>query len=224
MVAFWFISVSIVEYVGFLVLVLALFRYPLSHYWPQILFTSSICSLMSYALSIDNDVAGAPFIQLAAMILCMWLMFYTPLIWSVIICVSTFAVYIIFQGGVIYILFSFGWVPAVIPKTSIAIYSIQLLTAAVELLIAYYLLKKRIGFLFVPTSRENTYIWNRTGTYLFAGSILSFIWLGIIYFIYIETHIAWFPLVLGILIVVAVVLLIIMRKRNIEYVDNPGAR
>ncbi len=224
MVAFWFILVSIVEYVGFLVTVLALFRYPVNYYWPQVFFTSAICSLMSYAMSIDNNVAGAPLIQLAVMIICMWLMFHTPLIWSLIICLSAFIVYIIFQGGIIYLFYSFGWVPSVIPKTSIAIYLIQLLTATVELLIAYILIKKRIGFLFVPTSRDNTYTWNRTGTFLFIGSIVAFIMIGIIYFIYVETHIAWFPLVLGIIAVVAVVLLIIMRKRNNEYVDKPWTR
>jgi hypothetical protein len=224
MVALSFISVSIVEYVAYLVTVLALFRYPVKYYWPQILFTSSICSLMSYAMSVDNDVAGAPLIQLAVLIICMCLMFHTPLLWSVIICISTFVVFIIFQGGIIYLFYRFGWVPSIIPKTSISIYLIQLLTAAVELLIAHYLIRKRIGFLFVPTSREHNYVWNSTGVYLFIGSIISFILLIIVYFAYTHTNIVWFPVVLGILSVLAIVLLSIMRKKNSEYVDKPWTR
>jgi hypothetical protein len=224
MVAFWFISVSVVEYVGFLVAVMALFRYPVSFYWPQILFTSTICSVMSYALSVDNDVASAPLIQLAVMILCVWLMFHTPLLWSIIICIGTFAVFVVFQGGIIYILYYFGLVPSIIPKTSVAIYLIQVFTATVELLIAYILIKKRIGFLFVPTSREHPYVWNRTGILLFVGSILSFVMFGVAYVIYVRTPLTWFPILMGVYVLISVVLLYIMRKRNNEYVDKPWTR
>jgi hypothetical protein len=224
MVALWFISVSIVEYVGFLVAVLALFRYPLNYYWPQIFLTSTICSVMSYAMSVDHDIAAAPLIQLAAMIICIWLMFHTPLLWSIIICVSTFVVFTLFQGGVIYMAFYLGLVPPVLSKTGIAIYIIQIFTASVELLLAYFLIKYRIGFLFVPTSRDQPFIWNRTGILLFIGNVISFILLWAIYIIYVRTHFEWFPVLLGIYFIISMTLLYFMRKRNREYVDKPWTR
>lgn len=224
MVAFWFILVSIVEYTAIISLMLAVFRYSVKYFWPQTLFTATLCSALSYAMSVDHDIAAAPMIQLAAMIICVWLLFNTPLLWSVIMCVSTLIVFIVFQGGIIYLSFHLGFTSPVLPKAGTEIYLIQLFGAAVELLIAYYLAKHRIGFLFVPTSREQPYVWNRIGILLFIGSILAFIALGIIYIIYLQTHFKWFPILLGIYVIISFVLLYFMRKRNNEYVNKPWTR
>lgn len=201
---------------------LALFRYPVNYYWPQIVFTSTICSVLSYILSVENDIPPAPLIQMAVMILCIWLMFYTPLLWSLIVVMSFSIIYVVFQGGLIYLLFRFGMVPPVIPLIGLDTYLIQIFCSLMCLVFGYYCIRKRIGFLFVPTNREAPFSWNKTGGWLFFGSVLSFSSLGVIYRYYAKANSLWFLILLGILSTVFVGLLIAMRMKNREYVEKPG--
>jgi hypothetical protein len=224
MEALSFIGVSIIEYAGFMVAMLALFRYPVTYYWPQIVFTSVVCSALSYALSVQNDISTAPIIQLVVLALCVWLMFNTPLIWSMIMCVSSFAVYTVFQGGIVYLLFSFGWVQAVVPKASVSIYLIQLFCAAFCFVLGYYWLRKRIGFLFVPTSRDVRFVWNKTGIWLFIGSVVSCFASAIVFMIYPKPQLNWFYILLIVLLVISGVLLYILKRKNHEYVEKPWTR
>jgi hypothetical protein len=222
MEALSFIGVSIIEYVGFIAAMLALFRYPVTYYWLQIVFTSVVCSVLSYAISVQKDISTAPLIQLVVLALCVWLMFNTPIIWSIIMCVSTFAVYAVFQGGIIYVLFWVGLVPPVVPKTSVSMYLIQLFCATFCSILGYYWLRKRIGFLFVPTSRDVPFIWSNTGRWLFVGSVISFFAFGIVYAVYTKTHFQWFYVLLTALLVVSGGLLYILKRKNHEYVEKPG--
>ena len=222
MEALSFIAVSTIEYVGVLVAMLALFRYPVIYYKPQILFTSVICSVLSFALSVEHNIASAPLIQLGVQITCIWLMFYTPLLWSIIMCVSSFVVYILFQGGIIYLFYWFGFVPPILPKTGLETYLVQIGSAAVCLLLGLYWQRKRIGFLFIPTNRDVPFVWNKTGRWLFGGSVLSFFIIGIAYAVYTRTHFTWFPAMLGVYIVISVSLLLTLKRRNQEYVKKPG--
>jgi hypothetical protein len=219
-----FIGVSIIEYAGFMVAMLALFRYPVSHYWPQIVFTSVICSVLSYALTFQEDISTAPLIQLVVLALCVWLMFNTPIIWSMIMCVSCFVVYTVFQGGIIYVLFWVGLISPLVPTTSVSIYLIQLFCTAICFILGYYWLRKRIGFLFVPTSRDVRFVWNKTGIWLFFGSVASFFTSGIIFMIYPKTHFNWFYIVLTVLLVISGGLLYILKRKNHEYVEKPWTR
>lgn len=224
MAAISFIGVSIIEYIGILVATLASFRYIVNYYWPQILLTSTICSVLSYVLTIKADFGAAPFIQLAAQAICVWLMFYTPLLWSIVINVSFFVVYVVFQGGVIYLLASVQAVPAVVPKSSVAMYLIQVLCSAISLAIGYFMQVKRIGFLFVPVSRDIPFVWNRTGRWLVIGSAVSCFALGVLYGSYTNSNIRLFAVVLLLLIAIATGLFIIVRRKNHEYVQAPGDR
>lgn len=220
--AILFIGVSIIEYIGIMVAMLAMFRYPVNYYWPQMLFTSTICSVLSYILSVENDIPSAPLIQIIVLILCIWLMFYTPLLWSMVVCISFFIGYAVLQGGVIYLNFWFGLIPPVVDKTSIEIYLIQIFCSAVCWIAGWYWQRKRIGFLFVPTNREVPFVWNRTGIWLFVGSVASFTTMWISYVLYTKTNFQWVAILLSILFVVLVSLLIAMRIKNREYVEKTG--
>jgi hypothetical protein len=224
MTAFSFISISIIEYIGVIVAMLAVFRYPVSEYWSQILFTSLVCSVLSYLLSVQNDISTAPLIQLAALALCVWLMFNTPLLWSMIMCVSFGTVYAVFQGGIVYLMFWFGLVAPIVHNTNITMYLIQLFCAAVCLFLGYYWLRNRIGFLFIPTSRDVRFVWSKNGRLLFGGSIVSFISFGIVYVIYTNTHFQWFFILLVALLIVSCSLLFMMKRKNYEYVEEPWTR
>jgi len=221
MTPFLFIFFSIIEYMGSMIAMLAIFRYPVSYYWPQMLFSASICSAISYAMSVENDFAIAPLVQLIVWGLCIWLMFNTPLLWSMIMCVSYFALYVVFQGGVVYFFFWIGMIPSILSKTSISIYLIQLFCAVVCALLGYILLRKRIGFLFIPTSREVPFVWSKNGLLLFVLSIISFITLGIIYTIYRSSQFQWFYILLTLPFVVSLGLLYILKRKNVEYVEKP---
>jgi len=220
MTAFLFIFVSIIEYVGSMIAMLAIFRYPVSYYWPQMLFSASICSVISYAMSVENDFAFAPLVQVIVWGLCIWLMFNTPLLWSMIMCVSYLTVYIVFQGGIVYLLFYFGVVPSIISKTSVTIYLIQMFCAVVCALLGYVLMRKRIGFLFVPTSREVPYKWSKNGLLLFFGSVVAFMAIGLAYIFYFNSRSDWFFVISGSSFFIVMVLLYIMKRKNQEYVKN----
>lgn len=222
MTAIIFIGVSIIEYVGIMFAMLALFRYPVNYYWPQIVFTSAICSVLSYILSVENDIASAPLIQIVVLILCVWLMFYTPLLWSLVVCASFMIGYAVIQGGIIYFNFWLGLIPAEVDKTGIAIYLIQIFCAVICSLAGYYWQRRRIGFLFVPTNREVPFVWNRTGIWLFVGSVASFSIMGISFVLYAKSNFQWFAILLCILLIVSVGLLVAMRIKNHEYVEKTG--
>jgi len=219
MTAFSFISISIVEYIGAMVAMLALFRYPVSYYWPQIGFTSLICSVLSYLLSVEHDIALAPLIQVIVQAVCIWLMFNTPLLWSIIMCSSFLVAYLLFQGGLIYLLFMIGLVPPIVSKTGWTIYLIQLFCAGFCWVLGRYWQRKGIGFLFIPTSRDEPYVWSKAGKLLFAGSILSFIAFGTFFEVYSRANLQWYSILLIILLAVTIGLLYIMKRKNKEYVE-----
>ncbi|WP_019003859.1 hypothetical protein [Cohnella laeviribosi] len=219
-----FILISIVEYIGVLVAILALFRYPVTHYWPQIVFTSFFCSILSYIVMILYDLTLAPIIQMFFLALCFWLLFDTPLIWSFVLC-SFGIVYAVFQGIVMVIAVSIGFAtPASLEnKMSIEIYTVQIVCAVVCFFLGMYWQRKRIGFLFVPTSREAPFDWskmNRQLVFISLASFLSMSSMSIAYACFSLSNVEWFIGLLAMLAVVSILLLTTMKRKDLEYADQ----
>lgn len=220
MTTFTFVFISIIEYVGVIVFMLALFRFPIVYYWPQIIFSSSICSMLSYILTVENEISFAPIIQLVVLAVCIWLMFDTPPHWSVVMCISVFSLYVVFQGGIIYFLHWVGLVPFIIHQTSISIYLIQIFCAGVCLLLAKLLTYYRMGFLFVPTNRDERIVWNDIGKWLFVGSVFAFVSLAVLYFLYTQSQFELYIILASCLAFASLLLLYILKRKNKEYVNK----
>ncbi|MBN2983997.1 MULTISPECIES: hypothetical protein [Cohnella] len=219
-----FISISVIEYIGVIVVILALFRYTVSHYWPQIVFTSIVCSLFSYVLMIHYDIPLAPMIQMLCLALCFWLLFDTPLIWSFILC-SFSIVYAVFQGVVIMLTIATGAASSASldDKTSFEIYSVQVFCALVCYVLGSYFQRNRIGFLFIPTSRNSPFHWSRMSQRLIVVSLASFlsmISMSVAYAWYSLSNLEWFIFLLVVLLIVSTILLTTIQRKDQEYADQ----
>jgi len=210
-----FLVISILEYIGMLSIMLAVYRFEIKHHYTQILFIAIMCSLLSHLLFINYQNSYAPIIQLVALIILVRIILQVRLFYASIMSVSVITVYSTAQGVIIW-----GWSTlsnqnSSLPVTSITMYSIQIFSTLICIATAWYLQRKRIGVSFIPTSIRDRFYWSRINRLLLTltGITVLVLWL-VIYLIYIESKIQWSLSLMALHLIVSAALIIMVRKKD----------
>jgi len=212
-----FLIVGIIEYLGVICLMLSLYRFEIRYYVPQIVFAAIACGFLSHALSLAYSISAAPIIQLAVLILLLWLLFQIPLLYAFIMAVTTGTVFITVQGLTIWGITSYFFDSQSLSITSTSMYAIQLVFAALNLLLSYFFLRSRVGFTFIPTSVRDRMKWTKANLVLLSAAVLSSIILILTYLLYVETKFQWFLVVILPLILASGMVYSAVKKREYDY-------
>lgn len=193
-----FVLVSTVEYSAMLLGILALYRFQIRYSIAPIVVISLVCSFLSHALRIKYEVEMAPVIQLVVLILLFWLMFRVPFIYSCIMIITYFVVYILLQALLLLLLPAAPWFDEISLQSleSPETYSMQIICAAANIAFAWYLQSSGRGFTFVPNGPSSAFPWKRENLKLFILIMVGFLVLAISYYLYVEHFHILVPLVM----------------------------
>jgi hypothetical protein len=144
------VSVNMYESVTIIALMLAIFRFSLKSYIPYTLIAGIVIAQTSYMLRFMFHLDSyTPLFMLLWYIVFVWLVFRIHLFYTLLMVVTGYLSYIVIQTASLLLLQI--WVPMdEIIATLFRIKMTQVMSSTITLGIAYWLLKKRIGFSFVP--------------------------------------------------------------------------
>lgn len=168
----WFNLFSTIESIGMFILMLALFRFRIREYISHIVFASFLLSQLSYYMRVDFGLGSyVPVAFVIFTFLFVWLMFRVQLFYAAVMAVIGYITFFLLQGIIIFMGISLKlFTLDEIAPTWLG-YVLQLTTFAVAILISLLLLKKRLGFTFVPFS-ESAYFKLRGENILFLFLVL----------------------------------------------------
>lgn len=146
--------ISMFENVAAFCLMFALFRFKVKEYFIHILFAAFLMSQLSYYMRTVFDFGNiVPFMSMVMMFLMMWLLFQVQIYYAGIMSLVTYIAFSSIQALLVLVQLSAGWLEVIEPFSSAA-YVNQLITALISLAASWILLRKRIGFTFVPFSES----------------------------------------------------------------------
>lgn len=154
----FFFLFSFIEFTAMLTLILSLFLFNLRAFRSHILFSAFMLTQASYLLRIGAEFASfAMFVQLIMIVLFFRLMFQIQWFYASLMGVIGYIVYVIMQATIILITslitpYSFSDIVNSTPDN--IGYVVQTLTAIFSLLLAWLLLRVRIGFSFIPDTES----------------------------------------------------------------------
>jgi hypothetical protein len=211
-----FIIVSTIEYIGFFCAMLAIYRFEIKPYVSPIIATSLLSSFISHALRIKYELSMAPVIQLLILIVLFCFIFKVQIIYSGIMVVTVSVAYIALQTLLLLVLPSSFWFTAseLQQVDSLQIYTFQVLCAIINLGTATILVKRRIGFTFVPTSNDISFPWLKQDRHLFIAIIIVFSVLSVTYYLYHAEHFHILALILLLLMFVAAMVFHYLRFKE----------
>jgi hypothetical protein len=208
--------VNIFETIAGFSLIFSIYRFPIKGYIPQILFTAVVMAQTSYLLrEVLSLESGTPFFMLLWIVIMLWLLFRVHYFYALLMAITGYLGYLVIQFGIVYLL-------QLIFKLEIPVTDfytgkmIQVTSSAIALLISVLLIKKRIGFSFVPDRMiENVSLHGTNRSMLMlliAGSLL----VSTIVFIY-ESGFA--PFMLAVITIVlalyAIIHLALAKERSV---------
>lgn len=145
---FWFLTVSMFEWFALITLSFTTFKLEIRGYRGQLLFTSFLLSLFSYIAIVVLEMSiYSTFLQPPIVFLFLWQMFRIPAFYAGLVTTSGYLGYTVLQALLFYLLQQFNLV--ILPGTFIT-YIGQTATAALALLLAWIIYKKRLGYTFIP--------------------------------------------------------------------------
>jgi hypothetical protein len=149
----WFNFFSTIEVVGMFCLMLALFRFRIKEYIFHMIFASFLLSQTSYYMREHFELANyVPIVFVIFTFLFVWLMFRVQLFYAAVMAVTGYIALIILQGAIIFIGISLNLFQLDDIGPTWLGYILQLITFLTSLFISWLLIRKRIGFTFVPFS------------------------------------------------------------------------
>ena len=146
-----FTLISSVEYIALIIFAFTLFRINPRWYKPQMLFVCVSLSYVSFTMRGDDLAFITPFIQLAVLIVLLWLMFQIHPGYAALVAVIGYFAYGLLQGALLLVLGLFG---VHLQAMTLRMYGVALLTSLIMFGVSYMLKRRNRGFSFVPHSDE----------------------------------------------------------------------
>lgn len=152
----WFNLFSTVESVGMFVLMLAMFRFKLKEYIYHIVYASILLSLGSYFMRVHFELPEYfTLLYIILSFLFVWLMFRVQVFYAAVMAVTGLITSLILQGLIIFVSINLKlYTMADIAPFTMLAYINQLIVFVISLLISWLLIRKRLGFTFVPFSES----------------------------------------------------------------------
>lgn len=210
---------SSVEYAAILIFTFSLFKIQFGWFKYHMAFVCVSLSYVSFTMREDQLGFVSPFVQLALLILFMWLLFQIHLGYAAFITTVGYISYGLMQAIII--------LPAKIifnelePFTS-KMYFVALITSSVFFLISYIVRRKNWGYSFVPFS-DRLEMSIKRGNLLFLLVILFLlIGVGIAYYftVTIKTTLSFLIAFIALLLIEVVILITFSNKKEREEVEG----
>lgn len=174
-----FTIISSIEYVAIVVFSFLLFRIQPLWYKMQIAFVCLALSYLSYTMRVLDFTYMTPFVQLAVLIIILWLMFQIHPGYAALIGIVGYFAYGFLQG---LILFLVSFFIEDLQAMSFAMYVVAICSSLVTFGIGYIIKRKNWGFSFVPHSdtvrftakKQGAIILSLLVAILFVGVVVSY--------------------------------------------------
>ncbi|RKP53174.1 hypothetical protein D7Z26_15720 [Cohnella endophytica] len=177
-------GVNIFETIAGISLILAIYRFPVMTYIPQILFAAVVMAQTSYLLrEVLNQESITPLFMIAWIFVFLWLMFRVHYFYAFLMAITGFLGYILIEVSIVYLTRFLNYRIDVLTDFY-AVKIIQLISSTITLLICITLLKKRIGFSFVPDRMREKVDFHGTNRLLLYVLIIGSLLASAIVFIY----------------------------------------
>ena len=209
-------AVNVFETIAGFILMMSIYLFPIRSYTPQIVFTSIVMAQTSYLLREVFLLDWlTPFFMLVWMVLLLWLLFRIHLFYALLMAVSGYLVYIVLQMLIVLIL------QAVSPLTEIQetfqyLKLVQLLTSLAALAISRILIKKRLGFSFVPDRISENVPVRGTNRKLLITLIIASIWISVMVSVLSRGMGAYLGALISISLIAAMIIhLMVIKERSV---------
>lgn len=174
---------SAYDSVAILVLMFSLFKIPMKHLKYQIILVSVTLGYLSYTIRVIDDISAIAFVfQTIGLFLFVWLMFRIQVFYALLITVTA---YVIFGCVQLVIIFSAQWIFNFqlndLANKFPLIYTLQIITDTLILLISKLLVNRKIGFNFVPHDDLEKTKFSRENIIILFTIILLVSFVGIIF-------------------------------------------
>ncbi|MFS0726120.1 hypothetical protein [Paenibacillus sp. 1P07SE] len=208
--------VNVFETIAGFVLMMSLYLFPIRSYIPQIIFTSVVMAQTSYLL---REVLMldwlTPFFMLLWMVLLLWLLFRIHLFYALLMAVSGYMVYIVLQMLIVLIMQAVSPL-AEIQQTFVYLKVVQLLSSLGVLAISWVLIKKRIGFSFVPDRLSEHVAFRGTNRQLLITLIVASVWICVTVTVLSKGLAAFLGALISICLIASMIIyLMIIKERSI---------
>lgn len=143
-----FLLVSAFEWFSLIFLAFTIFKLEVGWYKGQIIFSSFLLALLSYLLFEVFDLTGfASLLQPPIVFLFFWQMFRIPVFYAGLMTSNGYLAYVVINAIIFNIYELLG---ASLQPGNWIVYSAQLLSGIVALLLSWLIVRLRVGFSFVP--------------------------------------------------------------------------
>jgi len=150
-----FVIGSLAEYLSYFIFMFALFRFRLKDRILYMVFVSFLMSQVSYFTRLNPEIGElSSYIQLALLIIVLWVLFRVPLYYSIVMNGAGFVVGFAVQGLVILLLLESGTPITSIQENALNSAATQALSAFVVIGLSRLIITKNWGFDYVPTSHR----------------------------------------------------------------------
>jgi len=149
-----FIAISSIESISILVFIFTVFRFEYRYLKYHMAFIALALSFVSYSMRAENLSIFNPFVQLALLIVLIWLLFRVHLLHAVIMGAVGYLSYGLIQGIIVYFVGRLEhdpqWVTDV-SEITLIMHVVGLLSAGVTFGISFLLKYWNLGFAFIPS-------------------------------------------------------------------------
>jgi len=148
----------VTEYVVATLFMFSLFRFSIKDYIPHTVFFCLLMSYFSATLHQTGAEAIAPSLQMLLFIVCIWLLFRLHLFYALIMGVTGYHAYIIFQLPIMYAMHKCGWWDV---DSGDGIEWVQLSTVIIVGAATLIMRRYHLGFTFIPSSETRRVVFHK---------------------------------------------------------------
>jgi hypothetical protein len=218
---FLFNLFSTIENAAAIILLLAIFKYRITDYYPQIILTSLTMSIISHSMRFQLDFnSWVPLITIITIVFFIWITFKVSFLYALIISVVGFVAYGLLQTILLSLLSLTGIVDGASVEISYSLegYILQVFSSITACLISYFIRQKNYGFNWVPYNSTAKFKLKGDNLLLFIVAIISIFVMGLMFFLYLKGYLHLFANLILIFIVL-ILLFYLARRQETKYYD-----
>ncbi|WP_239618864.1 hypothetical protein [Cohnella mopanensis] len=206
------VSVNMYETIAMFGLMLAMFRISLRNYIPHTVIASIVMAQTSYLLRFVFHLDSiTPLFMLLWFLVFIWMVYRIHFFYVLLIVVSGYLGYLIIQSAML-ILLQIEFTMEEITRTLLHVKLIQIAGSTLTLGCAYWLLKKRIGFSFVPDRMDEKVEIKGINLLILIVSLIACLFISGVAYIFINVNFLFSTLWTVLLFILLIILNFSLRK------------
>ncbi|MCD9023692.1 hypothetical protein [Cohnella silvisoli] len=206
------VSVNMYEVIATFALMLSLFRFSIKGYVSLMIIAAAVMAQSSYLLRfIFHQDSITPIIMLLWFVVFFWRLFRIHPFYALLMTVTGYLGYLVIQSALLYLL-QIPFTLDEIVGSLLHIKLVQVTSSTVTLLIAYWLLERRIGFSFVPDRLDEKVEMRGLNLLLLLVSIVACFFISGVAYIFINVNFLYSTLVTVFFLTILIILNFAFKK------------